>query len=249
MEHNLSPMVAFASEKLHVLLLFMAAVYAVKIRWILLHPASKERQAPTGPPDTNGRRGAIYSLFNIAMPWMMLSTRKHKLFYVQFTIFHIGVASSIAMSIIFSYWPALIASPQATLALQVIFAAAFVVGLIRLVRRLTVPVMRLISTPDDIFSVALLTVWLALSFLMAGQAQAFAVAKGQIAESAARLNETPIIMYYFVTSFFLVYVPFSKISHYIFYPFSRWYLGRTMGHRGVYPLKHYGSEAGAKYLS
>ena len=40
-----------------------------------------------------------------------------------------------------------------------------------------------------------------------------------------------------LTAFFLFYVPFSKISHYIFYPFTRWYLGKTLGHRGVYPLK------------
>ena len=115
------------------------------------------------------------------------------------------------------------------------------VGILRFIRRLTVPVIRMISSPDDIFSVALLTVWLALSFVMAGQAPAFAVAKGQLAATAVKLNESPIVMYYIVTSFFLVYVPFSKISHYIYYPFSRWYLGRTMGHRGVYPIRRYQS--------
>ncbi|MFH1540049.1 MAG: hypothetical protein ABIH66_13935 [bacterium] len=251
MEHHLSPLVEFASEKLHVLLIFMGVVYAFKIRWILLHPAGRDRQAPTGSPDTTGRRGAVYSLFNIAMPWMMPSTRKHKLFYAQFVIFHIGVACSIAMSIVFSYWPVLISSPPVVLVLQIVFAAAFVVGLIRFIRRVGVPIMRMISSPDDIFSVALLTVWLALSYMMAVQAPAFAAAKGQLEASAsvAALNETPILIYYFVTSFFLVYVPFSKISHYIYYPFSRWYLGRTLGHRGVYPMKSFGSEAGAKYLS
>lgn len=239
--HEISPLLEFASEKLHVLLIFMTVVYVFKIRWILKHVAGKERQAGTGAPDTNGPRGAKYSLFNIAMPWMMQSTRQHPLFYAQFVIFHIGVACSIAMSIVFSYLPGLIAAAPIVMALQVIFAAAFVVGVIRFIRRLAVPVIRMISSPDDIFSVALLTVWLALSFIMAGQAPAFAVAKGQLTASAVTLNETPIVMYYIVTSFFLVYVPFSKISHYIYYPFSRWYLGRTMGHRGVYPIRRYQS--------
>ena len=45
------------------------------------------------------------------------------------------------------------------------------------------------------------------------------------------------LAYFFLTAFFLVYVPFSKISHYLYYPFARWYLGRTLGHRGVMPLK------------
>jgi nitrate reductase gamma subunit len=175
------------------------------------------------------------------MPWMMQSTRQHPLFYAQFVIFHIGVACSIAMSIVFSYLPGMISAAPVVLALQIIFATAFVVGVLRFIRRLTVPVIRMISSPDDIFSVALLTVWLALSFIMAGQAPAFAVAKGQLESSAVALNEMPIVVYYLVTSFFLVYVPFSKISHYIYYPFSRWYLGRTMGHRGVYPIRRYQS--------
>jgi hypothetical protein len=37
------------------------------------------------------------------------------------------------------------------------------------------------------------------------------------------------------TSFFLVYVPFSKISHYLYYPFTRYWLGKALGHRGSYP--------------
>jgi hypothetical protein len=49
-------------------------------------------------------------------------------------------------------------------------------------------------------------------------------------------DEMPLVIYFCLTAFFLVYVPFSKISHYIYYPFSRWYLGKTLGHRGVYPL-------------
>ena len=37
------------------------------------------------------------------------------------------------------------------------------------------------------------------------------------------------------TSFFLIYVPFSKISHYLYYPFTRYWLGKTLGHRGSMP--------------
>jgi hypothetical protein len=32
-------------------------------------------------------------------------------------------------------------------------------------------------------------------------------------------------------------VPFSKISHYLYYPFMRYYLGRTLGYRGVFPIQ------------
>ena len=50
-------------------------------------------------------------------------------------------------------------------------------------------------------------------------------------------GEGVLLTYFILTAFFLVYVPFSKISHYLYYPFTRYYLGKTLGHRGVYPMK------------
>jgi hypothetical protein len=44
-----------------------------------------------------------------------------------------------------------------------------------------------------------------------------------------------MIAFFILTAFFLIYVPFSKISHYLYYPFSRIFLGRTLGRRGVWP--------------
>jgi nitrate reductase gamma subunit len=93
---------------------------------------------------------------------------------------------------------------------------------VRLLRRLGSPYLRAISSPDDYFSLALLIVWLAFSALAAPN-------RGEAAE-------WPLTAYFLLTAFFLIYVPFSKISHYIYYPFARWYLGRTLGHRGSYPL-------------
>lgn len=219
-----SPLLHFAEDKLQIFALsFMALVYILKIRWILKFPAGKDRQAPGGSPDTSAQKGAIHSLFNIALPWEMASTRQHPFFYVQFVIFHIGVAASILMSLLIPYVPEWIAGRAAVVALQSIFAAAFLVGLVRMARRLTDPYIRGISTPDDYFSLALLVVWLGFSFLAA--------------PNDRQSGEWPLLAYFFLTAFFLVYVPFSKISHYLFYPFARWYLGRTLGHRGVYPVK------------
>jgi hypothetical protein len=36
-----------------------------------------------------------------------------------------------------------------------------------------------------------------------------------------------------VSALFLVYEPFSKIRHYIYYPFARYYYGVAWGRRGV----------------
>ena len=221
--YEASSLLHFAEDSLQIAALsFMAVVYAIKIRWILSFPAGRDRQAPSGNPATNARKGAIYSLFNIAMPWEMASTRRHPFFYVQFVIFHVGVAASIGMSFLIPYAPQVMEGWTVSV-FQAIFAAAFLVGVLRMYRRLTDPYIRKISTPDDYFSLALLIVWLAFSFLAA--------------PNHPEESELPLLIYFFLTAFFLVYVPFSKISHYIYYPFARWYLGRTLGHRGAYPVR------------
>jgi hypothetical protein len=51
-------------------------------------------------------------------------------------------------------------------------------------------------------------------------------------------SEWPLMLFFALTAFFLIYVPFSKIGHYLYYPFTRFFLGRTMGHRGVYAKKN-----------
>ena len=76
-----------------------------------------------------------------------------------------------------------------------------------------------ITLPD--FSLVLLTVW----FLSAVLAAPNDLAKG----------EWHLLSFFILTAFFLIYVPFSKISHYLYYPFTRYYFGKTMGYRGLYP--------------
>ena len=83
--------------------------------------------------------------------------------------------------------------------------------------------MRAISSPDDHFSLWLLTVWFFFAFLAAPNSTAN--------------GEWHLIMFFLLTAFFLIYVPFSKISHYLYYPFTRFWFGKSMGYRGVYPLK------------
>ena len=221
--HEASAFLHFAEDKLQIIALtFMGLVYILKIRWILGFKAGKERQAATGDPATTAKRGAVYSLFNIFMPWSMSSTRQHLFFYLQFGIFHVAVATSITMSIIMPYFPQLISGKTVVFLLQVLFGLGCLIGLGRFIRRVVSPYIRAISTPDDFFAVALLTAWLAFACMAA--------------PNNRHETEFWVLGYFLLTAFFLFYVPFSKISHYIFYPFTRWYLGKTLGHRGVYPM-------------
>jgi len=204
----------------YVALGFMALVYTVRVFWLLSFKAGGERQAATGPAGTTPVKGILYSWANIAMPWAMESTRKKSLLYVQFVIFHVGVTAAIALSFIIPEFPELLTG-AVVLAFQVVIGAAFVVGIIRIIRRVGNPYMRAISSPDDYFSLVLLTVWF-LSAVLA-------------APNDTTGGEWRLLSFFILTAFFLVYVPFSKISHYLYYPFTRYYLGKTMGYRGVYP--------------
>ena len=216
-----SSLLVFSKHTLqYVALAFMAIVYTTRICWFLSYKAGGERQGQTGLSGTTPNKGILYSWANVAMPWAMESTRTNLLMYAQFVIFHVGVAASIALSFIIPEFPQLL-TPSVILILQIVIGAAFVVGLMRIVRRVGSPYMRAISSPDDYFSLILLTVW----FLSAVVA----------APNDASNGEWHLLSFFILTAFFLIYVPFSKISHYLYYPFTRYYLGKTMGYRGTFP--------------
>ncbi|MBC8871131.1 MAG: hypothetical protein H8E44_17025 [Planctomycetes bacterium] len=212
-------------------LAFMALVYTIRIFWFLRFKAGRERQGPTGTGSVMPTRSIVYSWANIAMPWVMESTRTKFLLYLQFVIFHLGVTAAILMLFIIPHLPGVLESQMIVLAFQAITGAACAVGLIRMVRRIGSPHMRAISSPDDYFSLVLLTVWL-LSAALAAPYGALEIEN--LAGSGMGLR----LAFFTTANFFLVYVPFSKISHYLYYPFTRYYFGKTMGYRGVYPVRH-----------
>ena len=202
---------------------FMTLVYALRIAWFLRFKAGGERQAPTGAQGTTPAKGILYSWANIAMPWAMESTRRQYFIYAQFVVFHLGVTTAIALSFIIPYWPNLLENQTVVLIVQIVIGAAFAVGVMRIIRRVGNPYMRAISSPDDYFSLLLLTTWFFFALLSVPNQTAG--------------GEWHLLTYFMLTAFFLIYVPFSKISHYLYYPFTRYYLGKTMGYRGVYPVQ------------
>jgi hypothetical protein len=152
----------------------------------------------------------------------MESSRQHWFMYLQFVVFHLGVVVAIGLTFIIPYAPQLLESGALVSLFRTILALAFVVGIMRIVHRFGNKHMRAISSPDDYFSLVLLTIFFVFAFLAAPND----ISKG----------ETIMVAYFWITAFFLVYVPFSKISHYLYYPFTRYYLGKSLGRRGVFPL-------------
>ena len=203
-------------------LAFMGIVYTIRLFWLFKFKAGRDRQLPGDQGDTS-LGPAAYSMLNVAMPWAMESTRKGFGFYVSFVVFHLGVVAGIFLAVYGSLNRQFFEIPLVGNISIALLGAAFLVGLGRIIRRMARPVMRLISTPDDYFSLVMLTAW----FLTVVLAQS---------HISGRLDSvTHLIVFLAATSFFLVYVPFSKISHYLYYPFTRYYIGKTLGHRGSIP--------------
>jgi nitrate reductase gamma subunit len=204
----------------------MAIVYTARLLWLLSFKKAKDRSAPGGEGRTSAQEGAYYSLLNIAMPWSMESTRHGMFFYFTFVVFHLGVVCGIALAFISTLAPAFLANPTVATIFGAFLAGAFLVGIGRMIRRLVVPHMRLISTPDDYFSLFMLICWFGLGI----------VTQASIAGVQALSGAGYLVAYLYATSFFLLYVPFSKISHYLYYPFTRWWIGKSLGHRGSLPV-------------
>lgn len=212
----MSPLLRFLENEAQLAsLAFMAGVYALRIAWLMRFRRPRERALAEG----SERAAIIRSLAAIARPGALASTTEARWLHVEFLIFHLGVTAAIAASFIIPYRPSLVRVRPVTLAFQAVLAAAVVVGLLRLVRRLRRPALRRISSADDFFSLGLMIVYFA---------------SASLAISAARwAGEWPRIFFFGLTAFFLVYVPFSKISHYLYYPFARCVLGKALGYRGV----------------
>ena len=188
-------------------------------------PPGATQNVPFAPPVQLSLRD---SLGNVAMPWAMESTRQGRgfVFYLTFVLFHLGVVAGISLAFVSTLAPSVMRMPVVAAISGTLLGAAFLISVYRVFRRLFRPVMRLISTPDDYFSLLMLTAWFGLGTLT----------QGYIAGIEALQIELLLVAYLYLTSFFLLYVPFSKISHYLYYPFTRWWIGKALGHRGSMPL-------------
>lgn len=217
MENSVSHALQVLEEPVqYVCLAIMALLYAAKIYILMKKPGPPEKAELKG----NRFAGAVQSLANVLRPWSMESTRNHTYFYVEFCIFHIAVFLTIGATFLIPLVPGLM-TPAVTKLFMLFMGLAFLIGLRRIYRRVTDPNIRIISSPDDYFAISLMTVFFAVGF-------------GALWLWLQGRPETGLMwLFFLMTTFFLLYVPFSKISHYVLYPFGRVMFGQIFGGRGV----------------
>jgi nitrate reductase gamma subunit len=198
-------------EQLHIYaLIFMVIVYCVRIVWILRFRLVIDRAEPDG----SGMAGAAMAMTTMFRPWSMESTRTGFWQWLEFAVFHIGITIMIVTSFIIPLAPHWLTPPVVALIIisQIL---AFVAGMLRLYKRMTEPKMRAISSPDDYFSLAAVNL-LFITCILA-------------------VLEIPLgyEIFFILLAIVIAYVPFSKISHYIYYPIARYFYGSYLGRRGI----------------
>ena len=207
-------LVHFVEYELQVIALaWLAILYALKIFQLSRLPMSREK----APPKGSAGAGVLRSYSNMFIPWSMESSKKHFWRWVEFGAYHIGAGVAILNTFTSPFVPGMMTEPVRWI-FAILIAPAFLLGIVKFVRRISQPEMRLISTPDDYFSVASVELFF-FSAIM------------------ALILNTPEwrTAYFLITAAFLFYVPFSKISHYIYFFFAATFTGSRYGYRGVRP--------------
>jgi len=198
-------------ERLHLYsLAFMLVVYVIRILWIMRFRLVRDLARPKG----SSMEGAVAAMTTLARPWSMETTRKGFIHWVEFAIFHIGVAVMIAMSFVISLAPQWLTPPVTALVI-VSQVLALVAGIIRLVTRVRDPKMRAISSPDDYFAL----IYANVLFVTCIPATLHLPVWTEI--------------FFVLVAIIIAIVPFTKISHYIYYPFARYFYGAYLGRRGI----------------
>lgn len=157
-------------------------------------------------------RGVLYA-FTLGMaPWEKESARIHWIAYLRGISFHMGTFA--AFGVLFaSPWLAILPRPMVWIAIALTSTGA-AAGLGGVVMRWADRNERALSVPDDYASVILVSLFTALA-------------------CAVLLWPAVMSAWYLVSALMLIYIPFSKIRHCVYFFYSRFFFGLYLGRRGV----------------
>ena len=176
---------------------------------MLLSRASRPERAVAA---ASAASGVVYAFTWGMMPWAKESTRLHLLAYLRGVVFHIGIGAAF-LALPVSPWRAQMA-PALRWGLVALTAVGGLAGFGGLVARIVEARLRSLSTPDDFFSVTLVS----LCTLAAG---------------AAWVVPPLLPVFYVLAVATLLYIPFGKIRHCFYFFFSRYFFSVGFGRRGV----------------
>jgi nitrate reductase gamma subunit len=194
-----------------------AVIFIIGVIAVLVAAQRRPYQAEKAPVKGSPALGIVYA-FTLGMaPWAKESARRHWVAYIRGIILHIGVFVAAAF-LIASPWLAQMAWPLRN-SLAALFGVGAVLGVVGFGIRLADPNLRLLSTPDDYFSLALVTLFLASAAM-------------------AAINPEFLPAFWATSGITLAYAPFGKIKHFIFFFYERVFVGLFFGRRGTLEWTH-----------
>jgi len=191
-------------------LIFSVAIFIWRLRLYNQLTRHVDRAKPKG----DVKSGVLYAYTTGMAPWAKESTRLHMLSYLRGVAFHMGIFLGLGL-LLASPWIHLLPAVLRGI-LAVGAGAGAVFGMVGFAMRLMEHNLRAVSTKDDLFAVLLVSLFLAVAALWLSVPDALPA-------------------FYLVSAVMLVYAPFSKIRHCIFFAYSRLYYGKFIGSRAVLP--------------
>ncbi len=186
---------------------------AYKIIKFAKYPEIKNYSTPKG----KWFKGVIYALTLGMAPWAKESTRKHWILYLRGILFHTGIFSALLVvlfTFLFNSFPY-----PLLLILLLLTGAGTLMGFAGIFLRTLEKNLKNISTLDDHLSL-----WLVIIFLLS--------------TTLYLLFPSALLLMLLSFSVLLIYLPFSKIRHFIYFFFSRIQFGKFLGTRGIlYKIK------------
>jgi len=157
------------------------------------------------------------------IPWVKNTFKRNPLIYIGGGLFHLGLFVVLLLGTAHMLvWKSLLGFGWATLPLPIVdwLAAASITGmLILLVNRIVNPVLKLISGPAE---------YLAWLFVFLPMVTGYA-----LTHHLWFRYEVMYSLHMISVDVLLIWIPLSRISHFIFYFFSRAIHGQEFGKRGV----------------
>jgi hypothetical protein len=167
------------------------------------------------PPKQSPGLGVLYAFTMGMAPWSKESVRIHWLAYMRGIAFHICTFIGIAW-IIASPWAALIPW-AARLVIAVILGIGAILGFAGYGVRQAHPGLKMLSTPDDYFAIGIVSIFLVVATI-----------------SALITDMVPLL--WIISGLTAAYIPFGKLRHFIYFFYSRSFLGMSYGSRGALEL-------------
>ena len=186
---------------------------SLSYQWLALRGHNRDHSAQSGKP----AKGVLYNFTTAMLPSHKETMRLHPVKFMAGVLMHIGMFAAFATSIHLVFRQGFY--PVISTLFIFILAPGLIAGVYLLVRRVTSPLLKSISVPDDYFAVSVTNLYLLLALLL-------------------HLNRMSATVFLFYSALLFIYLPLGKLKHAAFFFAARVDYGRRLGYRGVYPANH-----------